>query len=240
VCKVQRFLMDKAEYEALLNYASKKEYPTAYSKDDKRRLREKAASFCVDNGDLLHIGAKDKRTRVIVEDEEKKRLIETIHEGIGGGHFGQNATVLKISERFWWPGIANAVREFVRNCPRCQKANPSNKAPPATLHPIKVSHIFHRWGIDFVGPLKETASGKKYILVATEYVTKWAEVKAVAQKSAQTVHKFLMKLVFRFGAFDVLLHDQGREFNNNDVKQLCEQLQISVAMTSAYHPQTNG
>jgi len=103
-----------------------------------------------------------------------------------------------------------------------------------------VSHVFHRWGIDFIGPLKETTRGKKYILVATEYVTKWAEVKAVEQKTAQNVHKFLMKLVFRFGAFDVLLHDQGREFNNNDVKQLCEQLQISVAMTSAYRPQTNG
>src|SRR6218665_1187634 len=29
-------------------------------------------------------------------------------------------------------------------------------------------HVFHRWGIDFIGPLKETTRGKKCILVATE------------------------------------------------------------------------
>lgn len=232
--------MDKTERDALFHYIAKQDYPADYSKDEKRRLREKSLSFCLSGGDLFHIGSSGCRARVIVDNEEKKHLIETIHEGIGGGHFGQNATIRKISERFWWPGIANSVREFVRKCPHCQKANPSNRPPPATLHPIKVSHVFHRWGIDVVGPLKETPRGNKYLLVATEYVTKWAEVEAVAQKSAQNVHQFLMNLVFRFGAFDVLLHDQGREFNNNDVKELCEQLQIAVAMTSAYHPQTNG
>ena len=55
--------MDKAEYEVLLNYVSKK-HPAAYSKDEKRRLLEKAVSFCVINGDLLHNGAKDKRTQL--------------------------------------------------------------------------------------------------------------------------------------------------------------------------------
>ena len=33
---------------------------------------------------------------------------------------------------------------------------------------------------------------------------------------------------------------QGREFNNNLVNDLCQKLEIKVAMTSAYHPQTNG
>jgi len=33
---------------------------------------------------------------------------------------------------------------------------------------------------------------------------------------------------------------QGREFNNNLVNDLCEKLETKVAMTSAYHPQTNG
>lgn len=80
----------------------------------------------------------------------------------------------------------------------------------------------------------------KYIAVATEYITRWPEVQAIPDKSAKSVHSFLMSLVYRYGACNVLLHDQGREFNNDLVGGLLKQMQIDRAMTSAYHPQTNG
>ena len=101
-------------------------------------------------------------------------------------------------------------------------------------------HLFHRWGIDLIGPLQVTERGNRYIVVATEYLSKWMEAKAIPDKSGQEVHAFLLDLVFRFGSMNVLLHDQGKEFNNKQVNDLCESLQTSVAMTSAYHPQTNG
>jgi len=39
--------MDVAESQALFNYIVKKEYPLNFTKDEKRRLREKSGSFCV-------------------------------------------------------------------------------------------------------------------------------------------------------------------------------------------------
>ena len=80
----------------------------------------------------------------------------------------------------------------------------------------------------------------KYVCVATEYLTKWAEVRAIPNKSAECVHDFLMGLVHRFGSCKVLLHDQGREFNNNLVNDLYERMGMGMAMTSAYHTQSNG
>ena len=94
-----------------------------------------------------------------------------------------------------------------------------------------MQHIFHRWGIDLVGPLKETKSGCKYIAVATEYLTKWPEICALMDKSAAAVHKFLMSLVYRYGACHVLLHDQGREFCNSLVDGLCREMGIAEATT---------
>ena len=132
------------------------------------------------------------------------------------------------------------VRDYVRACDRCQKANPSNRPPPATLHPIAVHDIFHRWGIDIVGPLKETPSGMNYIIVATEYLTRWAEVKAIPDRSAPTVHKFLLGLVYRFGACRILVHDEGRKFVKKLVEELCEKVGIDDVKASAYHSQTNG
>lgn len=179
--------------------------------------------------------------KVLVKDDDKKRIIEIMHQDlVGGCHFGQEATWEKVSSRFWWRGQCEDVRTFVRGCSTCQLSNASNKPPPSTLHPIPVHEIFHRWGVDLIGPLHETSKGKKYIIVATEYLTKWAEVKAVRDKSADSVHSFLMKLVFRFGPCAVLLHDQGREFCNVLVEGLCQRLGIGDARSSAYHPQTNG
>jgi len=69
---------------------------------------------------------------------------------------------------------------------------------------------------------------------------RWCEIAPIPDKSAESVHAFLLKLVYRFGTCEILLHDQGREFNNSMVDDLCRLMNIHVSMTSAYHPQTNG
>jgi hypothetical protein len=57
------------------------------------------------------------------------------------------------------------------------------------LHPILAQVPFEKWGIDFVGPSRNGC--KRYILVATEYVTKWAEAIATKNDDADTVARFL-------------------------------------------------
>lgn len=194
-----------------------------------------------DKGILMHVGKKGVMQRVIFDIEERQRIVKSLHaDPVGGSHFGQNATIKKVCDRFYWKSVSDEVRQYVKTCERCQKANPSNKPPPSTLHPVPVGKLFHRWGIDLVGPLNETPRGNKYICVATEYLTRWPEAQALHDKSAEGIHAFVMGLVYRFGCCNVLLHDQGREFNNNLVNGLCEQMKIGVAMTSAYHPQSNG
>jgi len=126
---------------------------------------------------------------------------------------------LQISERCWWKNLSRDIRQFIRGCDACQKANAANKPVSTTLHPVSVQEVLNRWGIDMVGPLNETRNGNKYIIMATEYRTKWPEEEAVADKSADTIHAFLFKLVCH-----VLLHDQGHEFNNTLVKGLCAKL----------------
>jgi len=53
--------------------------------------------------------------------------------------------------------------------------------------------------VDLVGPLTETRNGNKYVAVATKYLTRWPEAKAITEpdKSAESVHGFLLGLVCR-------------------------------------------
>ena len=42
------------------------------------------------------------------------------HADIGGG---RDKTFAKLTERFYWVGMINDVREYSRTCDRCQRAN---------------------------------------------------------------------------------------------------------------------
>jgi len=229
------------EFEPVFQYVANKVYPPACSKDAKRRIREKSVVFAVENGVLMHRNRQGALCRVVVNIGEREGILTALHaDAVGGAHYGQCATIKKVTERFWWRNVADDVRDFVKACSVCQKANPTNKPPASTLHPLAVKDIFHRCGVDMVGPLTETRRGNKYLVVATEYLTRWPEAVAVPDKSAEGIHRFLMGLVCRYGSCHILLHDQGREFNNQLCRDLCKQLQTSQAMTSAYHPQSNG
>ena len=52
----------------------------------------------------------------------------------------QHKTYEKIASRFYWPGMAGEVRDYVATCDICQRTNEGGKFEKATalLHPIKV------------------------------------------------------------------------------------------------------
>jgi transposase InsO family protein len=65
---------------------------------------------------------------------------------------------------------------------------------------------------------------KNYILVCTNYVTKWVEAKAFYSANEQSVVDFLFEDIFtRFGVPQEIVTDQGTKFTSNLVKALTEQ-----------------
>ena len=69
---------------------------------------------------------------------------------------------------------------------------------------------FERWSLDFVGPITLMSRKKWYILVCTDYVTKWVEAKAHYQANEQSVVDFLFEEIFtRFGVPKEIMTDQG-------------------------------
>jgi hypothetical protein len=66
-----------------------------------------------------------------------------------------------------------------------------------------------------------------YILVCTDYVTKWVEAKSLPATSEQSVVEFLFNEIFtRFGVPREIVTDQGTQFTSNLVKTVTEQYQI--------------
>ena len=68
------------------------------------------------------------------------------------------------------------------------------------LHPQVSLDPFDKWGMDFFGPIDPPSRQKKYIIVCTDYLKKWAEAKEVMVATEEKVAKFLRENVFyKFG-----------------------------------------
>ena len=115
------------------------------------------------------------------------------------------------------------------------------KLDETILEPQVVVTSFEKWGIDFVGPIKPTSQGKSYIMVYTNYITKWEEAKPMKHLRDINVAKFLYESIFtRFGIPRQLTSDQVTQFTSNLTIALMKEYTIKHGKSSPYHPQANG
>jgi hypothetical protein len=106
---------------------------------------------------------------------------------------------------------------------------------------IALAH-FEKWGIDFVVPIAPTIrhGQKRYILVATNYATKWAEAIACKNNDAKTIAHFLYEnIIFRFECSKELISDRDTHFLNETIVELTNNFLVKHRKISPYHPRAN-
>ena len=70
--------------------------------------------------------------------------------------------------------------EYVKKCDQCQKFAPYIHQPEGVLNPLSSPWSFAQWGLDIVGPFPKAVGNKRYLLVGTDYFTKWVEAEPLA------------------------------------------------------------
>jgi len=232
--------MDQVTYEQLLTYLSTLVLPNSIPLDRHKHFR-RLASFYIVRGSFLYRRNRQTPNRPlrVVLTKDVELVLRAFHEDPFAGHFGVARTLQKIAERYFWPDMAKQVHDFVKTCDVCQRRGPPPKRPEP-LYPLNVGEPFDRIGIDVVGPLPITASGNRFIIVATDYLTKWPEAKATPDYTAPTTADFLYEMFTRHGTPKELLSDRGSNFMSQAIEALCNKWEVQQTFSSAYHPQTNG
>ncbi|GJT45632.1 reverse transcriptase domain-containing protein [Tanacetum coccineum] len=117
----------------------------------------------------------NRMIRRCVSRPETRTILDQCHHGPTGGHYGPNVTAKKVLDSgFYWPTIIKEAHTLVQLCEACQKTGNISKRDEMPLNNIQVCEIFDVWGIDFMGPFPKSHKFE-YILVAVDYVSKWAE-----------------------------------------------------------------
>ena len=216
------------------SFPSKEEFICAQQKDE-YCLRKQSPNR---NDGMNLITSKGK---IIVPLILINRVIERFHDHILGGHLGITKTAKRISQKYFWPQMIVDITNYINSCLICAKRKAYGKRM-APLKPLEPSLFFwQRIAMDIVGPLPETYSGNRYILVMSEYATRYMIAVAMKDQKAKTVAKhFIINVILKYGSPLQILTDQGKNFLSNLMKDICSLLNIKQTRTTAYHPATDG
>lgn len=181
------------------------------------------------------------RLQLIAPREIREEILQELHAGELGGHLGEEKTLGKAKQRFYWPGMQKDAERWCRTCEACATRKTAPKKNHSPLQTIQAGYPMQVVGVDIMGPLPESEAGNLYVLVASDYFTKWVEVYAIPNQEAITIAKKLTDEMFcRFSPPEQLHSDQGRQFESDLIKEICKLLNIRKTRTTPYHPQCDG
>ena len=218
-----------------------KKWPDGITDSLTAKCEKQLNRFKLLDGKLVYIDPVSRLPAHYVPYKERSETVTRFHDELG--HLKYASIIDLMKRRFWWPGMDEMVREYIKGCPRCQlDASANNFKYRAPVKPIPAVAIpFERWGIDAVGPLPETKAGNRHIITAIDYATRWVVAKAVKTVDAATVAKFLYEdILMNYGSPFELISDRGNAFLADSVDLFEKTQKIKHLATSSYHPQTNG
>ena len=122
---------------------------------------------------------------------------------------------------------ADVVR-YAKSCKKCQMHGNLIHAPRHELIPSTTYWPFQQWAFDVVGKIHPSSSNEhKFIITATEYFTKWVEVMKLSTAIGKHVSLFILNhIICHYGIHSSIITDNGGQFKNKVLKQLCKRFKI--------------
>ena len=91
------------------------------------------------------------------------------------------------------------VQEYVKKCDQCQRYAPNIHQLGGVLNPLSSPWHLGQWGLNIVGPFPKAAGNRRWLLVGTNYFTKWVETEPLSNIKDVDIKRFVWKnIVTRF------------------------------------------
>ena len=98
---------------------------------------------------------------------------------------------------------------------------------------------FAKWRIDLIGPLPIAQAQAKFAVMVMDYFTMWVEAEPLSTILRQSAPTSSGGNICLFGVPYSIITDNGKQFNNPVVKEMCQELGIHKLFSTPRHPQAN-
>uniref|UniRef100_A0A2N9GRL6 Integrase catalytic domain-containing protein n=1 Tax=Fagus sylvatica TaxID=28930 RepID=A0A2N9GRL6_FAGSY len=205
------------------------------------RIKKLATRYFVEGGILFRKGFHGDPLRCLSL-AESQTVMKEAHSGECGEHQGKKRLYqLLLTLGYYWPTMKKDTADFVKSCHTCQLQANLIHTHPTSLQNMATPWPFHTWGLDLIGPINPASGGYIWILVATEYFSKWVEAIPLRKATGAAVANFIREhIITRFGIPHKIISDNGTPFVNKNVREVLEHYRIKHRRSTPYYPQGNG
>eukprot|EP00253_Pinus_taeda_P032005 PITA_32005 len=229
-------------YVDIIYYLKNGYAPSHLNHTRKRALRLKAKQYQLIN-DILFIINYDYVLLRCLEKSEAEKVLQELHDGPAGGHYAGDATAHKILRAgYYWPTLFKDSHSYVRKCQVYQTTVGRQNKPSLPLQPVNIEQPFSQWGLDIIGEIVPHSSKQhRYILIATDYFTKWVEAVPLKTTNVENIIEFIDQFIItRFGLPSALMFDNASYFFGNAMTEFALKRGFELKDSVNYYPQDNG
>jgi hypothetical protein len=166
-------------------------------------------------------------------------------------HLGIKRTLEMIKGQFYWPCMQHDIEEYVKSCSSCQRNKTDRiRRTPALSPLVSPDACWRTLGVDLITdlpPSVDTTSSTntiKYTAICVFVCHLSKMVRLVPTTKDLTTKGFaqlFMREVFAHYGFPTkIVSDRGTQWNSAFFRAMCEEAGVELALSTAYHPQTNG
>ena len=156
------------------------------------------------------------RLRICIPESLREDVMWHLHDAPTSGHMGIRRTLLRaVDSSYYWPGMKQYVRDYVRSCDICEERKNPGRKKRNYMESYVAGGRFERVAADIAGPFPKTANENVYILVISDYFTKFSEMYPIPNMEAKTIASvFFRGWIKRYGCPYEFHSDQGTQFES--------------------------
>lgn len=236
VCLLE-FASEKLDpwYSKMLKEVSKKS-----EKYKNWSVREKTLYKFIPN--VTDINTNIKEWKVVVPVAYREEVLNSCHSDPTSSHLGFYKTYKKICEEYYWPKMRQHVLQFVKSCLICQAQKIPGTLPQGLMGTQKkVSYPWQCISMDLMGPFPRSTQGNTFLLVVSDYFSKYVLLKPIRKATAKSIISFVENEVFLiYGVPQFIVCDNGTQFAGNEFRALAKSYEVQkIYYNAKYHPQIN-
>ncbi|TPX31214.1 hypothetical protein SeLEV6574_g08557 [Synchytrium endobioticum] len=172
----------------------------------------------------------------------QSKVIDLCHDHPLAGHYGFRKTLELVLRKYWWKGMSKDIKEYTTSCDTCQRNKSSNQSPMGKLMPLPTpDRNWQHITMDFIVKLPRSGSFDSILVVVDRRSKSVVFIPTTESITADETAKLVFKYVIcKHGVPASILSDRGPQFRSRFWKALFNMLGTGVALSSAYHPETDG
>ena len=205
-----------------------------------RNLWSQCPTITMSNG-LLVRQKENHPIQLVVPECLRKQLFQMAHAGPLAAHLAGRRTFQQLAQAYYWPGMRKEVTSWCQQCPDCATCKGPPNKHKGHLQKVLTGAPLDIVAVDILSGVPVTPDGSKYILVLTDYFTKWACAFALPDAEASTCMRAMYDGFFSSFGFPRQIHtDLGKNFEGRLFHELCQLAGIKKTHTTPFHPQSDG